>query len=134
MTSIQPRGSTSRPADGSVSSTATLRLEEVGRSSWWAALVTTATSPAATAWYGYVVRGGTDPGGPVLYRSATVAVPRPLLPTTPTEQWAPGLRAALEEIEAELARDGWLTDGRGADADLDLTLTLHRADQARRST
>ena len=58
--------------------------------------------------------------GELRYESPTFAAPYswgnlPLGKTmTPKEEWAPGMREALEEVRGEILADGWLEVGCGA--------------------
>ena len=58
--------------------------------------------------------------GELRYESPTFAAPyswgnTPLGKTmTPKEEWAPAMRAALEEVRGEILADGWLEVGCGA--------------------
>ena len=58
--------------------------------------------------------------GELRYESPTFAAPYswgnlPLGKTmTPKEEWAPGMRAALEEVRGEILADGWLEADCGA--------------------
>ena len=58
-------------------------------------------------------------GGEVRYESDTFSAPYswghlPLGQTMlPREEWAPGMDEALDALRAEIAADGWVTDGRG---------------------
>lgn len=49
------------------------------------------------------------------YKSSTFPAARPVSPILPQEDWAPGMAAALEELQRDLSRDGWVQISRGKD-------------------
>ena len=89
--------------------TLTIALEDVGGISWWSGILTILASQYGSTQRRFVGRSD----GKTKYRSATFAVPGSVRPVSPEEQWAPGMTAALAELENDLARDGWRQKSRG---------------------
>ncbi|BCW45250.1 hypothetical protein StoSoilB5_24340 [Arthrobacter sp. StoSoilB5] len=91
--------------------TLTVALEDVGDTSWWAKILTILGSQYGSTQQRFV--GQVD--GKTRYKSSTFPVAGSVGPISPQEQWAPGMRAALEELQRHLARDGWRETSRGRD-------------------
>lgn len=91
--------------------TLTVTLEDVGAASWWARILTTLGSQYGNTQQRFV--GKVD--GKTRYKSSTFPVARAVSPMSPQEQWAPGMTAALEELQRDLAEDGWGQISRGKD-------------------
>lgn len=87
----------------------TVDLEDVGGTSWWAGVLTVLTSQYGSGLYRFVGRSE----GKTLYRSRTFSSPRGLGSQPPQPGWAPGLGGALDELMADLSRDGWHQVGKG---------------------
>jgi hypothetical protein len=86
-----------------------IELDDAASSSWWARILYTLASQQGQSQLRFV--GKTD-GGRVLYRGDTFPSP-PLGAASPRETWAPGMEGSLTRLESEIARDGWVEDGRG---------------------
>lgn len=85
-------------------------LEDVGSTSWWARILTILGSQYGSTQRRFI--GQVE--GKTRYRSSTFPVAGSLGETAPQEPWAPGMTAALEELQQDLARDGWQQTFRGA--------------------
>lgn len=83
--------------------TLTVALEDIGNTSWWARILTILGSQYGSTRQRFVGQVG----GKTRYASSTFPVPGSAGPVAPQEQWAPGMTAALEELQRDLARDGW---------------------------
>lgn len=83
--------------------TLTVALEDIGTTSWWARILTILGSQYGSTQQRFVgqVNGKTQ------YKSSTFPVPGSVGPVAPQEQWAPGMTAALEELQRDLIKDGW---------------------------
>jgi hypothetical protein len=84
-----------------------VRLEDVGAGSWLAGLLTVLSSQNGAAYCRFTAapRAGQGPGW---YSSGTFSRVRSLPDDVPPrEEWTPGMRAALEELTAELREHGW---------------------------
>ncbi|MET3905230.1 hypothetical protein ABIE35_003824 [Paenarthrobacter sp. 4246] len=79
-------------------------LENVGDTSWWASILTTLGSQYGNTQQRFV--GQVD--GKVRYKSPTFPAARSVTPASPEEAWAPGMTAALAELQRDLIRDGWV--------------------------
>ncbi|WP_345046435.1 hypothetical protein [Arthrobacter methylotrophus] len=91
--------------------TLTVALDDVGDTSWWARILTILGSQYGSTRQRSV--GQVD--GKIRYRSSTFPVAGSVGPISPQEQRAPGMTAALEELQRDLGRDGWRETARGRD-------------------
>jgi len=91
--------------------TARIELEEAGRTSWWASLLSTLLSQNGNAQLRFVARRD----GTRILTSSSFASPRTFGPVGPREAWAPGMTQSLEELCGALERDGWVRTGTGAE-------------------
>jgi hypothetical protein len=89
-----------------------IELEDVGGTSWWAGVLTTLAAQSGNAYLRFV--GTVD--GDRRYKGATFTSPRTWGTLPPQEQWAPGMTKSLQELEREIADDGWVLVGRGSHA------------------
>ena len=89
----------------------TIVLEDIGGTSWWASVLTTLGSQYGSTQQRFV--GLVD--GKARYMSSAFPAARPVSPTSPQEDWAPGVTAALEELQRDLSRDGWVQLSKGND-------------------
>ena len=89
--------------------TLTVALEDVGGTSWWAGILTVLASQYGSTQRRFVGQVN----GVTRYKSATFPVPGSVSPVPPREEWAPGMTAALESLERDLARDGWIQSSHG---------------------
>lgn len=89
----------------------TITLEDVGGTSWWAGVLTSLGSQYGSSQQRFVGQVG----GKTRYKSSTFPAARPLSPVPPQEDWAPGMAAALEELQRDLSRDGWVQVSQGKD-------------------
>jgi hypothetical protein len=89
----------------------TVALEDIGGTSWWASILATLGSQYGSTQQRFVgkVQGETR------YKSSTFPAARSFTPSSPHEEWAPGMSAALAELKQDLARDGWVQVAGGAD-------------------
>jgi hypothetical protein len=91
--------------------TLTVTLEDVGDTAWWARILTILGSQYGSTQRRFV--GQID--GETRYKSSTFPVVGSVRPVSPQEQWAPGMTAALEELQRDLTQDGWGQTSRGRD-------------------
>ena len=86
-----------------------IELEDAASASWWARILYTLASQYGRTPLHFTGRSG---DGHLLYRGATFQGPA-LEGPPQMEQWAPGVEEALRDLQAEIARDGWVESGRG---------------------
>lgn len=89
----------------------TVVLEDIGGTSWWASLLSTLGSQYGSTQQRFV--GKAD--GKTRYKSSAFPAARTVSPVPPQDDWAPGMTVALEELQRDLARDGWVQVSKGND-------------------
>jgi hypothetical protein len=107
-TSGSSRPGQTLPGEGPSEEKLTIALEEIGSTSWWARILTTLGSQYGSMQLRFV--GQVD--GKTRYKSSTFPAARPVGPMAPEERWAPGMAAALAELQQDLTRDGWVRVGK----------------------
>lgn len=84
-----------------------VRLEDAGAGSWLASLLTVLGTQNGAAYCRFTAAPRADQG-PSWYASPTFTRVRSLPDDVPPrEEWAPGMRAALEALTADLREHGW---------------------------
>jgi hypothetical protein len=91
-----------------------VHLEELGRRSWVAALMSTLTGSFGTAQYRFVARppdGAPDDAATVLGATFPVLRAQDLDDLVEPHAWLDRARARLDELEARLCAEGWSPAG-----------------------
>jgi len=86
-----------------------IELEDIAGASWWRSILASLGSQSGNAYLRFVARVG----GERRYTSATFPAPRTLGELPPREEWAPGMTAVLDDLDHQIAADGWIRAGVG---------------------